>query len=179
MAHIQLKTEQLPGIIGLMDYRPETGRILCELAEVLLRNTNTLTSGEREIIASSVSHWNDCHFCHMSHGAAAAVHFCAGPEFIDDIKQDLTQTAVTPKLRALLKIADKVRQGGKQVTSADITAAKEGGATDAEVHDTVLIAAAFCMYNRYVDGLGTWAPPTGEAYMDMGHKLAKEGYLSF
>jgi uncharacterized peroxidase-related enzyme len=176
MAHIALKNEQLPGISGLLDYRPETARPLLLLAETLLRGESTLTSGEREIIAASVSYWNQCHFCHTSHAAAAAAHLGAGVNLIDDIKAGLPNTPVSNKLRALLNIAHQVQKGGKHVTEADIEAARAEGATDLEIHDTVLIAAAFCMYNRYVDGLGTWAPEPNEAYLAMGERLAFVGY---
>lgn len=179
MAHIKLNNESLPGIIGLMDFRPATAKPLNQLAEVLLRGDSSLSSGEREIIASSVSWWNNCHFCHTSHGAAAAAHLKSGLELIDEIKNNLPNTSISPKLRALLDIAHLVQQGGKKVSEADISIAKEQGATDLEIHDTVLIAAAFCMYNRYVDGLATWAPEAKEAYEEMGHRLAHEGYNSF
>jgi AhpD family alkylhydroperoxidase len=116
MAHIKLNNEGLPGIVGLLDYRPETAKPLCELAEVLLRGPSTLTSGERELIASSVSHWNNCHFCHSSHGAAAAAHLQAGIELLDEIKAGLKQTKISPKLQALLRVARQVQQGGKEVT---------------------------------------------------------------
>ncbi len=178
MAHIKLTNENLPGIVGLLNYRPETAKPLLELAETLLRGNSTLTSGEREIIASSVSYQNDCYFCHTSHGAAAAAHLNTDLDLIDDIKAGLPKTLVSPKLKALLAIAHKVQQGGKQVTEAVIDTARQQGATDLEIHDTVLIAAAFCMYNRYVDGLGTWAPEPQEAYQEMGVKMAKQGYLA-
>jgi uncharacterized peroxidase-related enzyme len=176
MAHIKLNNEDLPGISGLLDFRPETAKPLLELAEVLLRGSSTLTSGERELIASSVSYWNNCHFCHTSHGAAAAVHLNMTLELIDDIKAGLPNTPISLKLRALLDIAYQVQQGGKQVTPDIIAKAKSEGATDLEIHDTVLIAAAFCMYNRYVDGLGTWAPEPKEAYQNTGVRLATVGY---
>lgn len=176
MAHITLNNEQLPGISGLLDYRPETARPLLLLAETLLRGESTLSSGEREIIAASVSYWNQCHFCHTSHAAAAAAHLGAGVNLINDIKAGLPNTPVSDKLRALLNIAHQVQKGGKHVTEDDIAAARAEGATDVEIHDTVLIAAAFCMYNRYVDGLGTWAPEANEAYMAMGERLAFVGY---
>ncbi len=176
MAHIKLNNEDLPGIVGLLNYRPETAKPLLELAETLLRGQSPLTSGEREIIAASVSYWNKCHFCHTSHAAAAAAHLQAGVNLIDDIKAGLPKTPISEKLRTLLHIAHQVQQGGKNVTEADIAAARELGATDLEIHDTVLIAAAFCMYNRYVDGLGTWAPQENEAYMSMGERMAHVGY---
>ncbi|HVW98425.1 MAG TPA: carboxymuconolactone decarboxylase family protein [Mucilaginibacter sp.] len=176
MAHITLKNENLPGISGLLDYRPETAKPLLELAETLLRGPSTLSSGEREIIASSVSYWNQCHFCHTSHGAAAAAHLKQGASFIDQIKAGLPDMPISDKLRELLHIAHQVQRGGKQVTDEDIAAARKQGATDIEIHDTVLIAAAFCMYNRYVDGLGTWAPQANEDYMEMGQRLAFTGY---
>jgi uncharacterized peroxidase-related enzyme len=179
MAYIQLHNENLPGIVGLLDYRPKTGSALSELAEVLLSSKdNSLTRGEREIIAATVSYKNGCHFCHSSHAAAAAAHFKAGVDFIDDIKKGLPGSVISDKMRALLNIAVHVQQGGKQVTAEDIQKARDKGATDKEIHDTVLIAAAFCMYNRYVDGLGTWAPAENSDYMDMGKQLAENGYVS-
>ncbi|HVB02741.1 MAG TPA: peroxidase-related enzyme [Chitinophagaceae bacterium] len=178
MAHIKLLNEQLPGIQGLLNYRPQTAKPLLELAETLLRGESTLTRGEREMIASYVSYRNNCHFCHTSHGASAAHHFGGDLSLIDDIKNGLEKTPVSPKFRALLQIAAHVQESGKKVTPADIVAARAQGASDIEIHDTVLLAAAFCMYNRYVDGLGTWAPLEKEAYNDMGYRLAHKGYLS-
>jgi uncharacterized peroxidase-related enzyme len=175
MAYIELNNPY-PGIVGLMHYRRDTAKPLNELAELLLRGPSTLTSAEREMIASYVSHQNECHFCHTSHGAAAAHHIDGDLELIDDIKAGFKETDISDKLRALLKIAKKVQVLGNRVTREDIEAAKAEGATDREIHDTVLIAAAFCMYNRYVDGLGTWAPDEKEAYDDTGRMLAHEGY---
>lgn len=176
MAHIKLLNEDLPGISGLLAHNPRTAAPLLNLAEVLLRGESTLTSGERELIASYVSHLNDCHFCHTSHGAAAAAHLACDLSIIDDIKQNFAETSISPKLRALLNIAAKVQKGGKNVLEADVQAARNDGASDEEIHDSVLIAAAFCMFNRYVDGLGTWAPKENEAYREMGEKMAFLGY---
>ena len=178
MAYIKLKNENLPGIVGLLDYRPETALPLSELAEILLRGESTLSSGEREIIASSVSYWNECHFCHTSHGASAVAHLKTDLGLIDEIKSGFKTRGISSKLKALLNIAHKVQQGGKNVKEEDIRKAREEGATDLEIHDTVLIAAAFCMYNRYVDGLATWAPQPKEAYQEMGERLAHEGYMA-
>ena len=175
MAHIAVN-EQLPGIVGLLHFRPETAKPLNDLAEVLLRGDSTLTRGEREIIASYVSHRNDCHFCHTVHGAAASHHFGGDLKLIDEIKTGLSDTALSPKMRALLAIAANVQQGGKHVKPEDIERAHKENATDREIHDTVLIAAAFCMFNRYVDGLGTWAPNDNSAYDGLGRMLAFEGY---
>jgi uncharacterized peroxidase-related enzyme len=176
MAHIALNNENLPGIVGLLDYSPATALPLTDLANVLLVEDSTLTRAEREIIAASVSWWNGCHFFHTSHAAAAMANAGADISLIDDIKNGLPNTEVSAKLRALLEIAHHVQQGGKKVTTVDIEAARINGATDKEIHDTVLIASAFCMYNRYVDGLGTWAPIEKEAYVGMGQKIARHGY---
>jgi uncharacterized peroxidase-related enzyme len=178
MAHIALPPDAAPGISGLLIQFPDTSRAMRELVEVLMRGPSTLSSGEREIIASSVSYWNDCHFCHASHGAAAAASLGLNLDLIDDIKAGLHEYPVSPKLRALLVIARHTQQGGKSVTTADVAAARLQGATDKEIHDTVLIAAAFCMFNRYVDGLNTWAPKTKEAFRRIGQKIAHEGYLT-
>ena len=179
MAHIKLVNEELPGIVGLLNHSPVTAKPLLDLAELLLRGPSSLSSGEREIIAASVSYWNQCHFCHTSHAAAAAAHLKTGLNLIDDIKAGLPETQASDKLRALLHIAHQVQRDGKDVTTDDITAAREQGATDLEIHDTVLIAAAFCMYNRYVDGMGTWAPGPNEAYAEMGERMAHVGYGKF
>lgn len=177
MAHINLPDE-LPGILGPMAFRPATAKPLNELAETLLRGPNTLTRAERELIATYTSWRNECHFCHSSHGATAAYHLGGDEMLVDEVRRNPSTARVTPKLRALLGIAAKVQQGGLEVTEADIAAARKVGATDQEIHDTVLIAAAFCMYNRYVDGLATWAPLEAEAYREAGRRLAEEGYLS-
>lgn len=176
MAHIALNNENLPGIVGLLDYSPATAAPLLSLANTLLVSESTLTRTEREIIAASVSWWNGCHFCHTSHAAAAVANAGTDISLIDDIKAGLRKTEVSEKLRALLHIANHVQQGGKHVTAGDIEAARKEGASDKEIHDTVLIAAAFCMYNRYVDGLGTWAPVRNEDYMEMGRSIAEKGY---
>jgi uncharacterized peroxidase-related enzyme len=174
MPHIALP-EGLPGISAGFAFRPETAKPMRELAHILLHEPNSLTPGERELIAAYVSSQNDCHFCQASHGAAAACHL-GGSEIVEQVKTDVASAPVTPKLKALLKIAGKVQQDGKRVSAADIAEAKAHGATDVEIHDTVLIAAAFCMYNRYVDGLGTWQPRDEPMYAEMGKHLAEHGY---
>src|SRR5690625_3010740 len=160
-AHIELNNS-LPGIVGLFKYSPETAKPMSELAEVLLRGPSTLTTAEREMIASWVSYDNECHFCHTSHGAAVAHKLDGDLNIIDDIKQNFTTTKISDERRALLQTAKEVQILGNKVTSVDIENARKEGATDMEIHHTVLIAAAFCMYNRYVDGLGTWAPKENE-----------------
>ncbi len=167
MAHIDLPAG-LPGILGPMHFRPETARPLNDLAEVLLRNESTLTRGERELIAAHVSKLNDCHFCHMSHATFAALQVDDGWNTVEAVVSDLDGAAISEKLKALLRIAGAVQEGGRKVTSELVNGARSAGATDVEIHDTVLIAAAVCMYNRYVDGLGTWAPPDREDYAESG-----------
>jgi uncharacterized peroxidase-related enzyme len=148
-----------------------------ELAEILLRGPSTLTSAERETIAAFVSFRNDCHFCQASHSAAAAHHPGGGYDVVEAVKRDYSSAPVSPKLKALLAIAARVQQGGRQVSARDVDAARLEGATDVEIHDTVLIAAAFCMFNRYVDGLATLTPTDPQAYDAMGRRMASEGYL--
>ena len=176
MPHITLP-EGLPGITSAFAYRPETAKPMRELAEVLLRGPNTLTSGERETIAAFVSSRNDCHFCHASHRAAAAHHMGGDYAVVDAVKRDYLSAPISPKLKALLRIAGKVAESGRNVTAADVAAARAEGATDVEIHDAVLIAAAFCMYNRYVDGLATFTPVGDEHYDPMGRRMAHEGYV--
>jgi len=175
MAHIDTGNDA-PGIRGLMQFRPETAKPLNELVEVLLRDDNSLSRGERELIASYVSKLNDCAYCSTSHGAYAALQLDGGWAVVDDVWTDPSGAPVSDKMRALLGIAGRVQQGGKSVTEADVTAARAAGATDVEIHDTVLIAAAFCMYNRYVDGLGTFAPPGRASYEERGKAIVEHGY---
>jgi uncharacterized peroxidase-related enzyme len=177
MAHIHLP-DGLQGIRAAMAFRPETAKPLNKLAEVLLHAPNSLTPGERELIATYVSSLNDCYFCQTVHGAIAAAHFDGDEELVRGVKVDFGQTDISEKLKALLAIAGKVQKGGKQVTKADVEEARRHGATDVEIHDTVLIAAAFCMFNRYVDGLDTWQPHDEELYRQRGKKTAREGYVT-
>ena len=176
MAHIQVP-EGAPGILGPMAISPESTKALRELVEVLLRGPNTLTAAEREIIAMYVSSQNDCCFCQLSHGAAAAEHLGGDYDLIDRVKCNYATAEISGKLKSLLAIAGKVQQGGKHVTSEDVMRAREQGATDKEIHDTVLIAAAFCMFNRYVDGLDTWQPTDPNDYREMGQIMANVGYV--
>lgn len=175
MAHIRLP-KGLPGISCAFAFRPETAKPMRELAHVLLHEPNSLTPGERELIATYVSSQNDCYFCQTSHGAAAACHL-GGSDVVRRVKTDFESAPVSPKLKALLAIASKVQRDGKLVTDQDVARARGEGASDLEIHDTVLIAAAFCMYNRYVDGLDSWQPRNAGMYAQMGQHLAEHGYL--
>lgn len=175
MPHIDLSND-LPGIVGLLAFRPETAGPLSALAETLLRADNSLTRGEREAIAAYVSCLNECRFCDLSHSAFAARQIVGGYDVVESIKRDPREAPVSPRLRALLEIAASVQRSGRAVTEGDIAAARAAGATDIEIHDTVLIAAAFCMYNRYVDGLATWAPDAREAYDEMAEAIVAGGY---
>jgi uncharacterized peroxidase-related enzyme len=176
MAHIQLD-EKLPGIRGLFAYSPETATPMSELAEILLHTPGTLSMGERELIATYVSSQNDCFYCQSAHGAIAAIHLTGDEDLVRNVKRDFEHAAISEKLKALLAIAGKVQRGGKSVSREDVDRARQQGATDREIHDTVLIAAAFCMYNRYVDGLGTWAPQDADTYRHRAAAVAENGYL--
>ena len=179
MAHIDLGLDesQYPGITGPMKYRPETGNPLNALAEVLLRKQpHPLTPGERELIAAYVSGLNECTFCCSSHSAFAAAQLTEGMDLVDQVRADLDSAPVSPKLRALLRIAAAVQESGRKVTPDLVEAARAEGAVDLEIHDTVLIAAAFCMFNRYVDGLGTVAPDGADVYAGMAQQIVARGY---
>lgn len=178
MAHIDLP-EGLPGIRGPMAFRPETSKPLNDLAEVLLRSDNSLSRGDRELIATYVSYLNDCFFCQNAHGGLAQHYLKCDMPFIDGIKANAESAPIPDKLKSLLAIAASVQKGGKFVTQEQIDKAKSLGASDIEIHDTVLIAAAFCMFNRYVDGLGTWAPQDRMFYVNRAPARAEEGYSNY
>ena len=176
MPHIQV-SEKLPGIRSLFAFRPETATPMSELAEVLLHRPGTLSPGERELIATYVSSENDCYYCQTAHGAIAAHHLGGNEELVIDVKRDFEHADVSDKLKALLAIAGKVQRGGKNVQPEDVERARQEGATDLEIHDAVLIAAAFCMFNRYVDGLATWSPTDPDGFRERAAKVARDGYL--
>lgn len=178
MAHINLNND-LPGIRGPMAYSPETAKPLNELAEILLHDdNNTLSRGEREMIGAYVSSLNDCFFCQNVHGSMAQHYFSCDMQTIDEIKKDYSSAPISEKLKALLSIAGSVQKGGKYVTEDQIKEARRVGATDKEIHDTVLIAASFCMFNRYVDGLNTWAPQDRNMYVERAKNMADGGYAN-
>jgi uncharacterized peroxidase-related enzyme len=175
MAHISLP-DGAPGILGPLKQYPETAKHLTGLTQELLRGPSSLTPGEREVIAAYVSSENNCFFCTNSHSAAARHLLGDRAELVERVKLGADGADISPKLGALLVIAKRVQVGGREVTDDDIARARAEGATDKEIHDTVLIAAAFCMFNRYVDGLGTWSPDDPEMYEQQGAHLAANGY---
>jgi uncharacterized peroxidase-related enzyme len=175
MAYINVP-EGVPGIRSLVLFRPGTGKPLYELAQVLLRGPSPLTAAERELIAAYVSSRNQCLFCTNSHAAAARCLYGDDEALVDETLKDPNQAPLTKKMKALLHIAAKVQTSGRSVTEQDIAAAREQGADDREIHDTVLIAATFSMFNRYVDGLASWAPTDPATYKEMGQRLAEKGY---
>lgn len=174
MAYIKTGVNQ-PGIVELLFYKGSTGNALSKLAHTLLHGPSGLSRADRELIASYVSKLNDCEFCHQSHSASANAHLGDEGKTVACLVDDMESAPVSDKLKSLLRIAAKVQQNGKLVSPQDVETAKSCGASDEDIHDAVLIAAAFCMYNRYVDGLGT-TPAEIHEYPDMGKRLAKKGY---
>jgi uncharacterized peroxidase-related enzyme len=175
MAHINVP-EGVPGIRSLVMFRPETGQHLYELAQVLLRGESPLSKAERELIAMHVSNRNNCVFCMSSHAAAARELYADERLLVDCVLEDATAAPLSNKMRALLNIASKVQLNGKEVTTNDVAEARRHGAGDRDIHDTVLIAATFCMFNRYVDGLASLTPTDPNIYAEMGKRMAAIGY---
>lgn len=171
----------VPGIVGLFAARPDTAKPLQLLAETLLRGPfaegSTLTRGDRELVAAVVSTRNDCTFCSLSHAAFAAAQLEGGSDLVEAARRDPKTAPVSPKMRALLAVAEQVQRGGRHVTDEAVAAARAEGASDADVHDTVLIAAAFCMFNRYVDGLAALTPSDPAAYEMMTQMILAQGYV--
>jgi uncharacterized peroxidase-related enzyme len=177
MAYIAV-SEDLPGIRALLAFRPETAGPLGALADALLHAPGTLTRGERELIAAYVSALNDCTFCHTSHAAIAACQLTGGDTLVDTVIRDPENAPISEKLKALLALARHVQQGGRCVRTEDIARARQAGASDVELHDTVLIAAAFCMFNRYVDGLDAPTPTDPDSYRARAQMVADHGYAA-
>jgi len=175
MAYIDVE-DGLPGITGLLEYRLDSAKPIRELTQILLRGASSLNEGERELIAALVSHKNECVFCSSAHTAAA--NLLTGDSGISAaIKEDIDSAPISAKMKALLKIASKVQESGLSVTEDDVEKARKKGATDKEIHDTVLITGLFCLYNRYVDGLNTWTPENPKYYKSLARRIGPKGYL--
>jgi uncharacterized peroxidase-related enzyme len=175
MPYIPLK-ETLPGITGLLDYRLDTALPIRQLTQILLRGESTLTEGERELIAAVTSYGNECRFCTAAH-TAAANRYLKDPVIAETAKNDPDAAPVSAKMKALLEIARACQKNGRLVTPVMVEEARKEGATDREIHDTVLITALFSLYNRYVDGLNTVTPEEPAFYDRLGHILQDKGYL--
>jgi uncharacterized peroxidase-related enzyme len=174
MPHISLP-DHLPGITGLLEYRLDTAMPIRELTQILLRGESTLTQGERELIAALVSSRNCTNFCNAAHTKAADL-LLGDDAVAAAVKADIETAPVSEKMKALLQIAAQTQQSGRAVTSAAVDRARTAGATDREIHDTVLLAALFCLYNKYVDGMAT-VTPTDPAYYDtLGDRIVNRGY---
>lgn len=174
MPYIPLESH-LPGITGLLEYRQGSAKPIRELTQFLLRGPSTLTEAERELIATVVSSGNDCTFCTTAHTAAADL-LLGESETSAKVKANHDEAPVSDKMKALLTIAVMVRESGKSVTADAIAKAKAEGATDIEIHDTVLIAALFCLYNRYVDGLATALPENAAYFNTLAERIVHHGY---
>lgn len=177
MAHIELPAG-LPGIIGLLTAYPHSRVPLNALANAVLVGDASLSRGERELIAAYTSSRNGCNFCMNSHAAAARHLLSERPGVVDEVIRDAQAAPVSEKMRALLRISDKARKDGRLVTPQDVQCAKAAGADDRAIHDTVLITAMFCMFNRYVDGLGTPLPEDTTMFDVVGERIARHGYGS-
>jgi len=177
MPYIDLD-KNLPGIRSLMAFRPETAEPLSALAEIILRDTTGLSPTERELIGTYVSYLNDCFYCHHSHGEIAVCYLNGNRELVDAVRHNYKEAPISEKLKSLLQIAGKVQKSGKSVLPEDIENARRQGATDRDIHDTVLISAAFCLFNRYVDGLATVAPQDLSTYPLRAKQIVEKGYGS-
>ncbi len=173
----------VPGIVAAIRLTPGLGVHLRGLADELLVNDfpgTTLVRAEREMLATAVSAANDCFYCMDSHGAfaSALLEHDAATELLPlvDVIKLGSSDGFDDKMRALLHIARTVRGEPRNLTAADVAAAHVAGASDADVQLAVLIAAAFSMYNRMVEGFRARTPPTPEAYRARAAEIAAHGY---
>jgi uncharacterized peroxidase-related enzyme len=170
--------EGIPGIRSLFAIRPEIAHALSLVADTLLHAPNSLSRGERELIAAYVSALNGCAFCQRSHAAIASCHLGDDGTTAAVVARDPEHAPVSDNMKALLAVAAQVQRGGQFVRDEHIGRARREGATDNEIHDAVLIAAAFCMFNRYVDGLRAWTPDDLEGYRMRARPVAEHGYAA-
>lgn len=175
MAHIQLP-DHLPGMRGLLAFRPAIAPSLTALTETLLCSDEGMNRGERELIGAFVSALNDCFICQQVHGAVAQCHLGVDDAFVEKVKTDFQHADLSDKMKSLLAIAESTQRGGLFVTREQVEIARKTGATDLEIHDTVLIAGLFCLFNRYIDGLGVQSDDSPETIRERAEVIAGEGY---
>jgi uncharacterized peroxidase-related enzyme len=172
-----------PGIQAAMRLTPGLGLHLRGLADELLVNDfpgTTLARAQRELIATAVSAANDCFFCMDSHGehAAALLRRAGATEaqpLVDAAKLG-SFSRFEPRMRALLHVAQTVARAPLELTAGDVEAARDAGASDGDVQLAILIAAAFAMYNRMVDGVRARTAPSPAAYAARAEEIAERGY---
>ena len=174
MPHIDLP-EDLPGILSPMKKYPNTGGLISKLVQEVLRGPSPLEPGQREMIAAYTSARNDCTFCEKAHSATAG-DLLRDKALSNSVKAEVEAAPISDKMKALLTISAKVQEDARDVSDEDVARARQEGATDKAIHDTVLITAVFSMCNRYVDGLDTPVPDDKEEYAEHGKALADEGY---
>jgi uncharacterized peroxidase-related enzyme len=173
----------VPGIVAVMRLLPGLAVHLRGLADELLVNDvpgATLTRADRELLATAVSGANDCFYCMDSHGAFASellrrTRTVEVDALVDGIKSGKSD-GVGAKMSALLRIARTVQRNPRSLTREDVAHALEVGATDEDTQLVVLIASAFCMYNRMVDGLRAKTPTSTDAYLARAAEIAEHGY---
>ena len=175
MSFIKLK-DKLPGIVGLIFYKRSTARGVGHLGQAALRGPSPLTVAERELIAAYVSSLNECDFCADSHGAIVNEILKDNGNTVRCAISNTASANISPRMRALLNIAGKVQKSGRLVTREDLQTARDLGASDEAIHDSVYVAAAFCFFNRYVDGLKTVPMKAKEDYIEPARMLIKFGY---
>jgi len=161
---------------SLLDYFPPIAGPLTGLMELMMRSDQGLKKGERELIAAFVSRLNYCTSCENIHSAVACHLNGLNWEALEAIKTNFHQAPITKRLKSLLDLAEQVQQGGNKVTSALIDSLKTLGCSDQEIHDTVLISSLFCMFNRYLDGLGIVSHGTTFSLNERGKHIALHGY---
>lgn len=169
-----------PGIVGLLDTYTDTGKVLRNLADILLnKNSNAFIKAERETVASYVSFLNNCNFCYKSHSSIADCLWKRKgqtKEYIDKI-ETLEETMSSSKIETLLYIAKKLHACPQGVKQEDIDLLFTFNFTPDDINDLILIISSFCMFNRYVDGLGTFHALDDDMYNNMAEKIAINGYI--
>lgn len=173
--HINVSSP-LPGITGLLEERLDSAEHIRDATHALLRGPSSMSEGERELVATLVSSRNECRFCTNAHAYTAA-RYDGGMDLVQRVVSDHTSAPVSERMHALLEIASLVQGDARMVNDATIARAREAGANDLDIHDTVLTAAMFCFYNRYVDGLASQYPENESYFETLAERLTTTGYM--
>lgn len=171
--------EGTPGPMGPLNQYPKLAEAMIRLDEQIMRGDSPLSPGERELIASFVSARSNCTWCTRTHSAVAAKLLEGGMPLVEQVHRNYRDAPISEKMKAFLRLAGQVQQGGGSVTDEAVEQARAAGATDREIHDVVLVAADFSKWNRYVDALQVVTPDDPALYDQVADSLLEsyEGAL--
>ncbi|HSQ71340.1 MAG TPA: peroxidase-related enzyme [Rubrivivax sp.] len=145
---VQAKAGFVPNVFLVLAHRPAEWRAFMAYHDaLLLKNTGSLTKGDREMIVVATSAVNQCLYCVVAHGAILRVYE-KKPLVADQVAVNYRKADITPRQRAMLDFAMKVCTNSHTVDDADFAALRAQGFDDEDIWDIAAITAFFGLSNR-------------------------------